>query len=195
MRSASRSRGSIGSAPSCAICSSSRASTTPRSARSTCVPSSNRRWRSPPTRSPSAHVLETDYRPVPFARGTVARLGQVLLNLLTNALEAMPDRREGHEPSFAWWSGARPPAASSSRSPTTAWASRRSTRPRIFDPFFTTKPSGEGTGLGLAITQRLVAELGGELSFESSPRRGTTFRLTLQPEDTTEHLPSPGGLN
>jgi signal transduction histidine kinase len=50
---------------------------------------------------------------------------------------------------------------------------------RIFDPFFTTKSFGSGTGLGLAISQRLVAEIGGELSFESTPNRGSTFRVTL----------------
>jgi len=52
---------------------------------------------------------------------------------------------------------------------------------RIFDPFFTTKPPGKGTGLGLAISQRLVTEMGGQLSFESTPLRGTTFRVTLAP--------------
>jgi signal transduction histidine kinase len=54
---------------------------------------------------------------------------------------------------------------------------------RIFDPFFTTKAIGSGTGLGLAISQRLVTEIGGELTFESTPLRGSTFRVKLPPAD------------
>jgi two-component system sensor histidine kinase HydH len=48
---------------------------------------------------------------------------------------------------------------------------------RIFDPFYTTKP--RGTGLGLPLAQRLVRENGGRLSVESTPGRGTTFRMHL----------------
>jgi len=47
----------------------------------------------------------------------------------------------------------------------------------VFDPFFTTKETG--TGLGLPICQSIVRGLGGELSFDSLPGRGTTFRITL----------------
>ena len=53
----------------------------------------------------------------------------------------------------------------------------------MFDPFFTTKAFGAGTGLGLAISQRLVTEIGGELSFDSTPQRGSTFRVALPPSE------------
>jgi len=138
--------------------------------------------------------LETDYRPVPFALGTSARLGQVLLNLLTNALEAMPTgAKDTNRLRVVVRRSASGGVVVEISDNGVGIAPEHAAR--IFDPFFTTKASGEGTGLGLAITQRLVAELGGELSFESSPRRGTTFRLTLQPEEPAEHVPSPDGLN
>jgi signal transduction histidine kinase len=122
--------------------------------------------------------LECDYRPVPLARGTPARLGQVLLNLLANALEAMPEATRSTNRL----------RVSVLPSPTGGAVVEVSDNgvgvapehvARIFDPFFTTKSFGSGTGLGLAISQRLVAEIGGELSFESTPNRGSTFRVTL----------------
>jgi signal transduction histidine kinase len=51
--------------------------------------------------------------------------------------------------------------------------------PHIFDPFFTTKGVGEGTGLGLAVTYSLVQRMGGTITVESRPERGTRFEVTL----------------
>ena len=50
---------------------------------------------------------------------------------------------------------------------------------RIFDPFFTTKPIGVGTGLGLGIAHQIVSSHGGEIQVESTPGRGTVFRVRL----------------
>ena len=50
---------------------------------------------------------------------------------------------------------------------------------KIYDPFYTTKGVGRGTGLGLAVSYGIVQEHSGHISVESSPGRGTKFRISL----------------
>ncbi|HXS15630.1 MAG TPA: ATP-binding protein, partial [Polyangiaceae bacterium] len=129
--------------------------------------------------------LTTRYGSVPLVRGNEARLGQVFLNLIVNAAQAMSGTRfEDNEIVIVT------DQASDGR----VLVEVRDNGPgipqellgRIFDPFFTTKPIGTGTGLGLTICHRIISELGGEIQVESSPGCGTTFR-TLLPL----YIPSP----
>ena len=101
-------------------------------------------------------------------------LRQILVNLITNAVDAVPEDG-GHirieaATRRAWWR---------SPSSTTASASRAEDAARIFEPFYTTKGRGKGTGLGLAICRELATALGGRITVESAPGRGSTFTVTL----------------
>jgi signal transduction histidine kinase len=51
--------------------------------------------------------------------------------------------------------------------------------PRLFEPWVTTKPAGRGTGLGLSITRDLIASLGGTITVSTALRQGTTFTIEL----------------
>lgn len=138
--------------------------------------------------------LETDLEAAPLARGTASRLGQVLLNLVSNALESMPvERRATNRLRVSVRTSSTGGAIVEVTDNGVGIASEHMAR--IFDPFFTTKEPGAGTGIGLAISQRLVAEMGGALTFDSIPGRGSTFRVTLAaagPDDALDAVLAPG---
>lgn len=121
--------------------------------------------------------LVRSYGATPLARGMRGKLGQVFLNLLTNAVNAIPDGcPSSHVVSVATY--AAPDGRAVVEIADTGSGIPPEIASRIFDPFFTTKPVGLGTGLGLAMCHRIVTELAGEIVFESAPGV-TTFRVTL----------------
>ncbi len=122
--------------------------------------------------------LVVDHGEVPRVSANEGRLGQVFLNLISNAIQALPD-------------GAADTNLITVRTSTDA-AGRvvvaiTDTGPgipdhllsHIFEPFFTTKPMGQGTGLGLSISHGIVRSLGGEIEVDSKVGVGTTFRVIL----------------
>ena len=119
-----------------------------------------------------------EYGELPAVQGSEARLGQVFLNLIINAAQAIP---EGHadQNEICVRAHVLPTNEVVIEVRDTGCGMAPEVIDRIFDPFFTTKPPGIGTGLGLAICHRIVGSLGGRLEAESQPGRGSTFRVTL----------------
>jgi PAS domain S-box-containing protein len=122
------------------------------------------------------------YQDVPTVMGNSSRLGQVFLNLLVNAAQAIPEgRADDHEIRVGTSTDDRGRAVIEIED--TGVGMKPETLRQIFDPFFTTKPAGVGVGLGLSICQRLVNAMGGEISAESSFGKGSLFRVVLPPSE------------
>jgi PAS domain S-box-containing protein len=116
---------------------------------------------------------------VPPVDANEARLGQVFLNLLVNAAQAIPEgHADEHEICVVTRTDERGNA--NVEVSDTGLGIAPEDMPRIFDPFFTTKGEG-GTGLGLAISHGTIKVLGGEIQVKSVPGQGTTFRVVLPP--------------
>jgi PAS domain S-box-containing protein len=122
--------------------------------------------------------LVQEYGPAPLVRASDARLAQVLLNLVANALEAMRGRPR-HDNRLVVRIGRAQDGRLMLEVSDTGIGISELNLPRVFDPFFTTKPAGQGTGLGLSIAQQLVVEVGGEIHVTSSEGKGTTFQVLL----------------
>jgi PAS domain S-box-containing protein len=122
--------------------------------------------------------LEKDYAPeLPVVLGSEGRLSQVFLNLVINAVHAMRTEKPSEHVLRVRTrlEGERVRIDISD----TGHGIPPDVLSRIFDPFFTTKPTGVGTGLGLSISHSIVQKMGGEITVESEPGRGTTFTLRL----------------
>jgi len=122
--------------------------------------------------------LVKDYGPIPLVDGCESRLGQVALNLLVNAAQAIQDGRP-QDNEIRLVTLAEGPGHVVLEVRDTGSGIPPEFRSRVFEPFFTTKPVGTGTGLGLWICHRIVTSLGGEITLESQTGKGTTFRVVL----------------
>ncbi|MGR6429893.1 sensor histidine kinase [Rhizobium sp. PAMB 3174] len=124
--------------------------------------------------------VRQDHRSTRLILMNRTELQQVLVNLIVNAIHAMPDggvlTLRDFDCSEEGWPGVTIEVED------TGIGMDEATQARIFDPFFSTKKS-EGTGLGLSISQTLIARQGGHLSLASEPGKGTTFTIVLPEAD------------
>jgi len=113
--------------------------------------------------------------PLPEVECVPSQINQVFLNMVVNAAQAMPKDHQGKitircgvVQDKVWFefedNGIGMDAA---------------TIARIFDPFFTTKDVGTGTGLGLSVSLGIVKRHGGQITVNSTPGTGTTFKMEL----------------
>jgi two-component system NtrC family sensor kinase len=116
--------------------------------------------------------VEVEMGALPSIRGSPGALGQVLLNLLDNALDAMGG--SGTIQVKAAQEGTRLRVSVEDR----GGGIPADVREHLFEPFFTTKESGKGTGLGLFICYEIVKQMNGEISVDSGPT-GTIFTIDL----------------
>jgi signal transduction histidine kinase len=123
--------------------------------------------------------LIKEYGDVPPVEANEARLGQVFLNLVVNAAQAIPEGDAAHNTVRVTTKVDGDRVLVEVRDTGAGIAPEH--LPRIFDAFFTTKPMGVGTGLGLSICHRIVQGLGGEIHIDSAPGRGTTVSVSLPP--------------
>jgi signal transduction histidine kinase/ActR/RegA family two-component response regulator len=123
-------------------------------------------------------LVVKDYTPGLKVLGDETRLGQVFLNLLMNAAQAIPEgRTHSNEIRITTRRDERGQAVVAVSDTGTGISPE--VLPRIFEPFFTTKPVGMGTGLGLSICHSYVQAMGGDIRVHSVLGRGTTFEVVL----------------
>ncbi|MEP6551269.1 MAG: ATP-binding protein, partial [Gemmatimonadales bacterium] len=147
-------------------------------------------------------TLETELDP---ALGSVLvdpiRLEQVLVNLVVNAKEAMPEGGRTRISSANWRDEVAPgqPGGRRSQEYVSLWVSDTgvgmdaATQSRVFEPFFTTKAAGSGVGLGLSTAYGIVEQSGGNITVKSAPGEGATFGIHFPRYEGAAETPEPEG--
>jgi signal transduction histidine kinase/CheY-like chemotaxis protein len=130
------------------------------------------RWRDQAQSCGVTYDVRVEAGPVPTVAGTAEELREALLNLLNNALEAMPAGGR-----FILRTAAEKGRVVI-RAEDSGCGMSEETRRRVFEPFFTTK-GAQGNGLGLAVVWGIVARHGGQITVESALGQGTTFVIGL----------------
>ncbi|MFP4503001.1 MAG: cache domain-containing protein, partial [Candidatus Hydrogenedentota bacterium] len=125
----------------------------------------------------STHHFHLEYgENLPAIQGDHRRLEQVVINLIQNACQALPDKSHG-----LWvrtfYAAHRKAVVIQVTDEGEGIAPEN--MPHLMDPFFSTKRDHGGTGLGLSISAAIMEQHGGQLEFESTPGQGTTARMVL----------------
>ena len=117
--------------------------------------------------------LKIQSTPLPLVTCYPAKINQVVLNLVSNAIDASPEDGTVTVRTAVEALGVRIEVEDNGTGIEPA------VRDKIFDPFFTTKPIGVGTGLGLSISYGIIQDHGGTIEVDSEVGVGTTFRIHL----------------
>lgn len=122
--------------------------------------------------------IVTRYDEAPLVLADEGRLGQVFLNLVVNAAQAIP---EGHVDAntITLRTGTDEAGRALVEVTDTGGGIPAELQAKVFEPFVTSKPRGVGTGLGLYICRNVLASIGGEIALRSTPGTGTTFSVTI----------------
>ncbi len=136
--------------------------------------------------------LTTIFEAVPAVNGSEMRLGQVFVNLLTNAVHSIEEGDADHNEVRVRTYTSRDGHAVVTIADSGCGMSPDVLR-RAFEPFFTTRPPGAGAGLGLAIANAIVQSIGGSIAVDSTPGSGSVFRVTVPPSPVRTN-PTPKGL-
>jgi two-component system NtrC family sensor kinase len=127
-------------------------------------------------------TVDMELSPLPLVAVFPAKINQVVMNLVSNAIDAAPEggrvlvktaQQDNYIRISVQDNGPGVPA---------------NIRGRIFDPFFTTKPIGEGTGLGLSISYGIVQDHGGAIEVTDAPGGGAMFNVLLPKQTKVKHV-------
>lgn len=140
-------------------------------------------WYNEPRRQGISIMVEPHLEPVPPISGFANELREVVVNLILNAIQAMPA-------GGTLWVRTRPNDAGGAilEVEDTGVGMSERVKSRIFEPLYTTK-GDSGTGMGLTVSYGIVREHNGEIEVDSQPGRGTCFRLIFPPAGSARTLP------
>ncbi len=126
--------------------------------------------------------IETENVVVPSVRGSQVEFEQIIINFMSNAVQAIDERRreegEGYKGSLRVWFEFDEENVALLMSDNGIGMSDE-TKAKIYTPYFTTKPRGKGTGLGMSISHGIISKAGGRIEMNSALRQGTTFKLVV----------------
>lgn len=121
---------------------------------------------------------------IPRIKGSSQQLGQIIINLVMNACQALPDRKHGIWLKTGFNDGANQ-VTLSVRDEGLGMSPEKCKM--IMEPFFTTKLDSGGTGLGLSICQSIATDHSWSLDFTSEQDKGSTFTVTIPIDAAKEH--------
>ncbi len=121
--------------------------------------------------------IRKEYGNVPNITCSPSQINQVLLNIITNAVHAMPERATPNVITLR--TGMEDDKTVRIEIQDNGTGIPKEVLPKIFDPFFTTKPIGQGTGMGLSISFKIIQEHGGKILVDTEAGVGTVFSILL----------------